>query len=54
MFNKAMRTTPETTMATRLKETDVVIIGLGAAGGVAVLPLRRPASTSSASKPARG
>jgi gluconate 2-dehydrogenase alpha chain len=26
-------------MATRLKETDVVIIGLGAAGGVAALPL---------------
>ena len=26
-------------MATRLKDTDVVIIGLGAAGGVAVLPL---------------
>ena len=26
-------------MATRLKETDVVVVGLGAAGGVAVLPL---------------
>src|SRR6187455_2342652 len=26
-------------MATRLKKTDVVVIGLGAAGGVAVLPL---------------
>ncbi len=26
-------------MATRLKGTDVVVIGLGAAGGVAVLPL---------------
>ena len=26
-------------MATRLRETDVVVIGLGAAGGVAVLPL---------------
>src|SRR5260370_27577451 len=26
-------------MATRLKDTDVVIIGLGAAGGVAALPL---------------
>src|SRR5206468_10928761 len=26
-------------MPTRLKETDVVIIGLGAAGGVAALPL---------------
>ena len=26
-------------MATRLKETDVVIVGLGAAGGVAALPL---------------
>ena len=26
-------------MTTRLKETDVVIIGLGAAGGVAALPL---------------
>ena len=26
-------------MATRLKDTDVVIIGLGAAGGVATLPL---------------
>ena len=26
-------------MATRLKETDVVIVGLGAVGGVAALPL---------------
>src|SRR5262245_65497901 len=26
-------------MATRLKDTDVVIVGLGAAGGVAALPL---------------
>src|SRR5215470_12077261 len=26
-------------MATRLKDTDIVIIGLGAAGGVAALPL---------------
>ena len=26
-------------MATRLKDTDVVVVGLGAAGGVAVLPL---------------
>ena len=26
-------------MATRLKGTDVVVVGLGAAGGVAVLPL---------------
>src|SRR5919205_592253 len=26
-------------MSTRLKDTDVVIIGLGAAGGVAALPL---------------
>ena len=26
-------------MATRLKATEVVVIGLGAAGGVAVLPL---------------
>jgi len=26
-------------MATNLKKTDVVVIGLGAAGGVAVLPL---------------
>ena len=26
-------------MATKLKATDVVVIGLGAAGGVAVLPL---------------
>ena len=26
-------------MATRLKPTDVVVVGLGAAGGVAVLPL---------------
>ena len=26
-------------MATRLKDTDVVVIGLGMAGGVAVLPL---------------
>src|SRR5207245_9257908 len=31
------RTTPMA--ATRLKDTDVVIIGLGAAGGVAALPL---------------
>ena len=29
------------TMATRLKGTDVVIVGLGAAGGVAALPLAR-------------
>ncbi len=29
----------ESGMATRLKDTDVVVIGLGAAGGVAVLPL---------------
>lgn len=28
-------------MATRLPETDVVVVGLGAAGGVAVLPLTR-------------
>jgi gluconate 2-dehydrogenase alpha chain len=28
-------------MATRLRETDVVVIGLGGAGGVAVLPLTR-------------
>jgi gluconate 2-dehydrogenase alpha chain len=28
-------------MTTRLKETDVVVVGLGAAGGVAVLPLAR-------------
>ena len=26
-------------MATRLKDTEVVVVGLGAAGGVAVLPL---------------
>ena len=26
-------------MATRLKDTDVVVIGLGAAGGVAALPI---------------
>ena len=26
-------------MATKLPDTDVVIVGLGAAGGVAVLPL---------------
>ena len=26
-------------MATKLKETDVVIVGMGAAGGVAALPL---------------
>ncbi len=26
-------------MATRLKDTDVVIVGMGAVGGVAVLPL---------------
>ena len=28
-------------MATDLKKTDVVIVGLGAAGGVAALPLAR-------------
>ena len=28
-------------MATSLKKTDVVIVGLGAAGGVAALPLAR-------------
>ena len=28
-------------MSTRLKKTDVVIIGLGAAGGYAALPLAR-------------
>ena len=28
-------------MATNLPETDVVVVGLGAAGGVAVLPLTR-------------
>ncbi len=28
-------------MSTQLKKTDVVVIGLGAAGGVAVLPLTR-------------
>src|SRR5204863_2316760 len=34
------RRLPEATaMPTRLKETDVVVIGLGMAGGVAVLPL---------------
>ena len=40
-----IRLRPDTTvtekvvMATRLKDTDVVVVGLGAAGGVAVLPL---------------
>ena len=28
-------------MATNLKKTDIVIIGLGAVGGVAALPLTR-------------
>jgi choline dehydrogenase-like flavoprotein len=28
-------------MATKLKKTDVVIIGMGAAGGIAALPLAR-------------
>ena len=28
-------------MATNLKKTDVVVVGLGAVGGVAVLPLAR-------------
>ena len=32
-------TTATTIMATRLKETEVVVIGLGAAGGVAALPI---------------
>src|SRR5262245_16079309 len=32
-------TGPANAMATRLKGTDVVVIGLGATGGVAVLPL---------------
>jgi choline dehydrogenase-like flavoprotein len=31
----------QNTMATNLPETDVVVVGLGAAGGVAVLPLTR-------------
>jgi choline dehydrogenase-like flavoprotein len=31
-------------MATTLKKTDVVIVGLGAVGGVAALPLRAPGS----------
>ena len=41
MFTKARRlaTRDRDAMATRLKDTDVVIIGLGAAGGVAALPL---------------
>ena len=50
MFNKAQATNPSRlrlqwpgkaggVMATRLKDTDVVVVGLGAAGGVAVLPL---------------
>ena len=30
---------PGATMATNLKPVDVVVIGLGAAGGIAVLPL---------------
>ena len=50
MFNKAKRKSEHFgallrpwesrwLMATRLKDTDVVVVGLGAAGGVAVLPL---------------
>ena len=43
MFNKATVRRADVggaaAVATRLKDTDVVIIGLGAAGGVAVLPL---------------
>src|SRR5207244_12717307 len=34
-----LRVVHEGEMSTRLKETDVVIVGLGAAGGVAALPL---------------
>ena len=41
-------------MPTNLPGTDVVVIGLGAAGGVAVLPLAEAGLTSSASKPAPG
>ena len=37
-----------------LTKTDVVVVGLGAAGGVAAMPLARAGSTSSGSKPARG
>jgi len=34
----------EADMATNLKKTDVVVVGLGAVGGVAVLPLARAGS----------
>ena len=37
--HRAERSRRSTTMATRLQDTDVVVVGLGAAGGVAVLPL---------------
>ena len=49
-------TTPRTdsAMATELRRTDVVVIGLGATGGVAALPLAQAGSTSSGSRPARG
>ena len=41
-------------MAINLKPVDVVVVGLGAAGGVAVLPLARAGLKSPASKPAPG
>src|SRR5580765_4316321 len=39
----AMMKIPRMSMATRLKDTEVVIIGLGATGGVAALPIALPA-----------
>ena len=41
-------------MATPLKKTNVVVVGLGAAGGTAVLPLTNAGLMSSALKRATG
>src|SRR6266404_1042343 len=41
MMIRCLRATAAAIMATELKKTDVVIVGLGAAGGVAALPLAR-------------
>src|SRR5438309_341597 len=41
MTTRCSRATVAAIMATELKKTDVVIVGLGAAGGVAALPLAR-------------
>ena len=40
-FGEPCSRSAEATMATNLKKTDVVVVGLGAAGGAAALPLAR-------------